>query len=218
MKKTILFQNPEIAVLVPDGQYRAKDLFRVEEELRKHGTLIFTSLPSNLFSASSAGKFVPASGYENVWIRDNVYVAYAHHIIGQTQVAASAARAMIKFFGIQRNRFENIISGAVDPQDVANRPHVRIDGYHLKEISNQRWSHAQNDALGYSLWLYAKLSYSNHVVLDDLAISTLALFPRYFEAIRFWQDEDSGHWEEARKVSASSIGAVVAGLEALLAL
>jgi len=42
----------------------------------------------------------------------------------------------------------------------------------------------------------------------------LALFPRYFQAIRYWEDRDSGHWEEARKVSASSIGVATAGLAA----
>jgi phosphorylase kinase alpha/beta subunit len=31
-------------------------------------------------------------------------------------------------------------------------------------------------------------------------------------AIQYWKDKDSGHWEEVRKVSASSIGVVVAGL------
>jgi len=42
----------------------------------------------------------------------------------------------------------------------------------------------------------------------------LVLLVRYFEAIRYWEDADSGHWEEARKISASSIGVVVAGLDA----
>jgi phosphorylase kinase alpha/beta subunit len=46
-------------------------------------------------------------------------------------------------------------------------------------------------------------------------VETLALFPLYFRAITYWQDEDSGHWEETRKISASSIGTVVAGLKAL---
>ena len=49
---------------------------------------------------------------------------------------------------------------------------------------------------------------------DANAVSVLTRLVRYFAAIRFWQDEDSGHWEEQRKVSASSIGTVVAGLEA----
>src|SRR5262249_25816362 len=34
-------------------------------------------------------------------------------------------------------------------------------------------------------------------------------------AIEYWTDKDSGHWEEEPKVSASSIGAVVAGLRQL---
>jgi GH15 family glucan-1,4-alpha-glucosidase len=39
------------------------------------------------------------------------------------------------------------------------------------------------------------------------------IFPDYFEAIEFWQDLDSGAWEEGKKVNNSSVGAVVAGLE-----
>jgi hypothetical protein len=39
------------------------------------------------------------------------------------------------------------------------------------------------------------------------------LFPDYFEAIEFWRVEDSGAWEEGRKVNNPSVGAVVAGLE-----
>ena len=46
----------------------------------------------------------------------------------------------------------------------------------------------------------------------------LSLFARYFEKIRYWQDEDSGHWEEARKIEASSIGVVVGALEEFQAL
>jgi phosphorylase kinase alpha/beta subunit len=40
-------------------------------------------------------------------------------------------------------------------------------------------------------------------------------FAAYLNAIRFWEDEDSGHWEEVRKINASSIGVVVGGLEAM---
>lgn len=216
--ETMPFQNPELAALIPSGHYSAEDLSRIEAELRSHGTLTFARLPSGLFSASSAGESIASSGYANVWVRDNVYVAYAHHVSAQTPVAAGVARALIKFFGHHCHRFEDIISGVVNTQDVSKRPHVRFDGHRLAEISNQHWSHAQNDALGYFLWLYAKLAHSEHVALDELAVSTLALFPRYFEAIRFYQDEDSGHWEEVRKISASSIGTVVAGLDALLLL
>ena len=60
------------------------------------------------------------------------------------------------------------------------------------------------------LWLYALLARDGHVALDEPALDVLALVPRYLAAIRYWQDEDSGHWEETRKISASSIGTVVA--------
>ncbi len=38
----------------------------------------------------------------------------------------------------------------------------------------------------------------------------LTLFPLCFEAIAYWQDEDSDHWEEDRKITASSIRVVIA--------
>ena len=50
---------------------------------------------------------------------------------------------------------------------------------------------------------------------DQADLDVLARFPLYFKAIAYWRDEDSGHWEETRKVSASSIGVVVAGLREL---
>jgi hypothetical protein len=52
------------------------------------------------------------------------------------------------------------------------------------------------------------------------SIPTASASPRFvrYLADPFWQDEDSGHWEETRKISASSIGVVVAGLREWLAL
>ena len=55
---------------------------RIEVELERNGTLTFARLPSGLFSASSAGESVASSGYANVWVRDNVYVAFAHQVSG----------------------------------------------------------------------------------------------------------------------------------------
>jgi hypothetical protein len=135
-------------------------------------------------------------------------------VSGDTDVAAGVARALITFFGRYHHRFDDIISGAADPDDVSRRPNIRFDGNPLAEIPEQ-WAHAQNDALGYFLWLYSRLAATGDVPLDNESLSTLARFPRYFEAIRFWHDEERPLG--GRKVSASSIGTVVAGLEAFLA-
>jgi len=65
--------------------------------------------------------------------------------------------------------------------------------------------------------MYCRLACEGVVKPHRKEVETLTLFPRYFEAIRYWADEDSGHWEEGRKIEASSIGAVVAGLAKLRA-
>ncbi len=95
-----------------------------------------------------------------------------------------------------------------------NRPHIRFNGNDLSEI-NQKWSHAQNDALGYFLWLFCKLANDKKISITPEQNQLLALFALYFEKIEYWQDEDNGHWEEAKKIEASSIGVVVAALTEL---
>jgi phosphorylase kinase alpha/beta subunit len=213
----VIIHNTGLARLIPAGDYRACDLARIESTLRDHGTLTFVRLPSGLYSACSAGASIEVSGYGNVWVRDNFYVALAQHVTGKTQLAVDTVRALLAFYSRHHRRFDDIIAGKVDPHDVAKRPHVRFDGGSLDELP-ERWPHAQNDSFGYVLWLASKLAAGGDLVATADAISVLHLMPRYLEAIRFWEDEDSGHWEEQRKISASSIGTVVAGLEALLEL
>jgi hypothetical protein len=195
------FHDSALARLVPDGNYRADDLARVEAALSDHQKLTFVRLPSGLYSASSAGESIAATGYANVWVRDNIYVAFAHHVTGARHIATEVVEALIGSFTRHCHRFDDIISDAVGPQDVANRPHVRFDGRTLS-----------------LLWLSSTLAASGALRPDANAVSVLTRLVRYFAAIRFWQDEDSGHWEEQRKVSASSIGTVVAGLEEFAAL
>lgn len=173
-------------------------------------------LASGLFPAAEVTTSTASSGYGNVWVRDDVFVAYAHHFRGASEVAARTVQAIFDYFWRHRDRFEAIIGGAADPDDVMRRPHVRFDGETLEEITSEKWPHAQNDALGYALWLFSKLVGEGVLELDPHSADMVRLFVRYFAAIRYWEDDDSGHWEERRKRSASSIGTVVAGLEALL--
>jgi hypothetical protein len=165
--------------------YRRTDLDRLEAFLIERGVLQFRPLESGLYSAVQTE--TTASGYQNVWVRDNVFVAHAHAANGRTEVAVAVVRALTKYFLKHLHRFDGIISGSVDRNDPMQRVNVRFDGNTLEELP-QKWAHAQNDALG------------------------------YFQAIRFWQDEDSGHWEETRKVEASSIGVVTGGLNTLQAM
>src|SRR3569623_3758363 len=105
-----------------------------------------------------------------------------------------------------------------DPGQPAYRAHIRFDGQTLHELPDETWPHAQNDALGYFVWLVSSLARQRALRLSPEEAQTLLLFVRYFQAIRFWEAADSGHWEETPKVSASSIGTVLAGLRELGAL
>lgn len=95
-----------------------------------------------------------------------------------------------------------------------NRPHIRFNGNNLSEI-NEKWAHAQNDALGYFLWFFCKLANAKEIIPTESQKQLLALFALYFDKIQYWQDEDNGHWEEAKKIEASSIGVVIVALTEL---
>jgi len=202
----ILFHNPELESLHVPGVYRRDRVDTIEQALRDRGALQFAALSTGLYPASSAGD-LGVSGYGNVWVRDNVFVAFALQESGSPAAAAAVASGLLRFYNSHRHRFDNGSHG-----DVMGRPHVRFNGQTLQEITGESWPHAQNDALGYCLWLCARMARLRLLTLDASGVDTLAAMAGYFAALRYWEDEDSGHWEETRKISASSIGAVVAGL------
>lgn len=201
--------HPDLARLVK-ARYVGAEIQRIFKLLSGRGTFEFERLENGLFPAAGVAPG-DISGYHHVWVRDNVFVADALFRIGRVDEAASTARALAAFYRKHAFRFADIIEGRRDPSDPMVRPHVRFDGERLAEL-DEHWAHAQNDALGYFLWLHCQLARAK-VVETDLALYTM--FARYFEAIRFWEDEDSGHWEETRRVRASSIGVVTGALRTL---
>src|SRR5690606_20273773 len=148
--------------------------------------------------------------------RDNCHIAHALWATGQKELAVNATRSLLTFYRKHAWRFRDVISGKADPSDPMQRPHIRFDGESLSEL-DVRWAHAQNDALGYFLWLTCKLMRSGDLTAGPDDLELFGLVVAYFATIEYWQDEDSGHWEEARKIEASSIGTVVAGLTELRA-
>ena len=179
--------------------------------LEDQGTFRFPTLANGLFSAAAGeSDEFHLTGYRNVWVRDNVHIAHAHSQWGEIDKAVRATKSLMAYFVKYRKRLSDINSGLADPDEPMNRPHIRFDGDHLAEL-NEKWSHAQNDAMGGFLWLAGKLAEQcdwnaeEHAVLDEIAT--------FLRTVRYWQDEDSGHWEEVRKIAASSIGIVTAALE-----
>lgn len=196
-------------------RYELAEVHALSRFLDAQGTFRFPALENGLFSAAIADdKSYEYTGYQNVWVRDNIHIAHAHAIGGKPEAATRTLLALMSYFKKCKNRFDGILSGEVDPSNPMNRPHVRFDGKNLSEI-DQEWAHAQNDALGYFLWLTCRLARQGVFNLQRGDLEILGRFLFYFQAIRYWEDEDSGHWEETRKISASSIGTATAALEEL---
>jgi phosphorylase kinase alpha/beta subunit len=195
-------------------KYTLQDIHQIESFLENKGTFSFPALENGLFSAALLGKEGEYTGYTNIWVQDNIHIAHAHYIVGKSGVAVKNINTLMTYFKKHQERFEKIITGEADAQEPMNRPYIRFNGHHLEELQ-EKWAHAQNDALGYFLWFYCRLANHKLVVPQQEEMKMLALFVLYFQTIRYWEDEDSGHWEEVRKISASSMGIVVAALKEL---
>jgi hypothetical protein len=208
-----LLKSNAVSEFIKDP-YAVKDLELITNFLQERETFLFPALGNGLFPAAIVEASTEYTGYAAVWIRDNVFVAYAHYIIGETEIAIKTMTCLLQYFREYKNRFEDVINATTDPENVMSRPHVRFNGDALEEI-NQIWQQAQNDALGYFLWFFCKIVDDGILDLTKQDADILSLFPFYFKAISYWNDEDSGHWEEDRKIEASSIGIVIASLKSL---
>jgi hypothetical protein len=191
----------------------------LREFLCAQGTLDFPASTGGLYAAAAGtGADFEVSGYRSVWVRDNMQIAWAQYRADhQATAAVRCVLTIAEFYRRHQRRFVEIIAGTADAQDPMNRPHIRFNGSDLTELP-EKWAHAQNDALGYFLWLTGRLAIDGHLPPSHMPWDVLGLLLQYWQRIEVWQDEDSGHWEEVRKVAASSIGCALAGLETLATL
>ncbi|KAJ3282582.1 hypothetical protein HK104_010824 [Borealophlyctis nickersoniae] len=219
----VLIHNDELEPYVKSS-YTPDDVKAIWSLLDKHNSLKFRTVEGRgLFKAAETSvaegetaEDTGYTGYDNIWVRDNIHIAHAHVLMNKHSVAVAALNDIVAFWQKYRIRWEDCIKGVADYNgDVQERPHIRFNGTELKE-NEVRWSHAQNDAIGYFVWLYSKLAREGKI--EKVDADMLALIVLYHKKIEFWQDEDSGHWEEVRKVAASSIGCATAGYRELAAL
>jgi hypothetical protein len=142
-----------------------------------------------------------------------MWVAYSRWYCGDAPSALATVRSIEAFLRTQMPRMAAIIDNPELKESVQRRPHVRFDAQALTEVGGD-WAHAQNDALAYAMWMRLRLTDTE--ALDSAECELWELLARYFGAIEYWSDLDSGAWEESRKINASSVGAVLAALLFLL--
>ncbi|MGB2636348.1 MAG: glycoside hydrolase family 15 protein [Candidatus Acidiferrum sp.] len=206
-------ENGLLRHLIADT-YTPESLGQIKQVLAEYRTHQILPVANGLFAASSSQAVDSATGYQNVWIRDNVMVADSLRRRGELAPAIACMQGLTRFFQKQMPRFREIIDDPVRVlrEDANRRPHIRFTAQTLGELP-EKWPHAQNDALGHALWFRYVLANSGALPMSAADYEIYGIFPAYFGAIEYWQDRDSGAWEEGRKINNSSVGAVVAGLE-----
>ncbi|AMV19942.1 glycoside hydrolase family 15 protein [Planctomyces sp. SH-PL14] len=183
--------------------------------LEEQGTFHFPRLQNGLFSAAAGtAEDFETTGYQHIWVRDNMHIAHAHLAIGQVDVAVQCVNTLLDYFTKHRHRMTTIEAEDIDYSNPMNRPHIRFDGRTLSELE-EKWAHAQNDALGYFVWLTARLARQGHLTLTADQREVVLDIVRFWDKVKYWEDEDSGHWEEVRKIAASSVGVALAALKEL---
>ncbi len=182
--------------------------------LEDNDAFTFPQLESGLFPGANFDNLASdETGMADAWIRDSACIGLALMKSGRRDAASKAAVATVKCFESIAERFEEIITAGRAPEDDTLRPPVRFTGQ--QSIPEYEWANAQNDAIGYGL-LFIGESVKEGILTSDASLQKLVnLLVNYLEVIAYWQDEDSGHWEEIKKLSASSVGTVVSGLRAV---
>ncbi len=181
--------------------------------LVKNNCFNFPQLKSGLFPAAIFDDpKKDKTGMTDAWLRDTACIGIMLLKSGEHTIAGHTTRGVINKLSESRKAFEDAIKNKLGSKKIV-RQAVRYSGQ--ESVPRYDWANAQNDALGYALQLIGLAASSHIIKLNKADITTIDLIVDYLEAISYWKDTDSGHWEEVQKVNASSIGTVVGGLRSI---
>lgn len=166
---------------------------------------------SGLFAA--ANKAV-GTGYDKSWLRDNFYETIAFEVIGDWNTVEKTYEAILQIL----IKHEDKIDWAIEnkPTESFQYIHARFHPETFDEFW-ESWGNKQNDAVGCILFRIGELeaNQKRSILKDEAHIRIVNKLVKYLEAIEYWQDRDSGMWEEDEELHASSVGACVAGLRSI---
>ncbi len=166
---------------------------------------------SGLFIASKRG--VP-TGYDKSWLRDNFYETIAFEIIGDWKTVEKTYRAILKIFLKHEHKIDEAI--VEKPKNTYQYIHARFHPETFDEFWEE-WGNKQNDAVGCILFRLGELEINQKrsILKTEDHFRIVNKLVKYLASIEYWQDKDSGMWEEDEELHASSVGACVAGLKSI---
>lgn len=187
---------------------------KLATDIQKHIDNIRTlGTDSGLFLASARSV---ATGYDKAWLRDNFYTSLAFEAVEDWDTVHRLWRAILNIL----TKHEYKIEWATKSKPYASWQYIHAR-YHPETFDEywDEWGNKQNDAVGAILFKLGELEERGHgVIKSDADKRVIQRLVDYLGAVEYWQDPDSGMWEEHEEIHASSIGACLAGLEKVQAL
>ena len=82
-------------------RYSLKDLQKISHVLSENNSLYFPAFDNGLFSAAAVKDSNQYTGYQAVWVRDNIHITHAHYLLGtddERQIAVKTVKCLAKDF------------------------------------------------------------------------------------------------------------------------
>jgi GH15 family glucan-1,4-alpha-glucosidase len=183
---------------------------KVQEKLIAQHLKILEGLQyqSGLFAAS---KKDIATGYDKAWLRDNFYECLAFEVVGDMDTVKKTYRAILDIFKKHEFKIDHAISRK--PEHTHQYIHPR---YHPETFDEywEEWGNKQNDSIGCVLFKIGSLEKDQPglIIRDEDDKRVVQKLVWYLSTLEYWNDPDSGMWEESQELHASSVGACLAGL------
>jgi phosphorylase kinase alpha/beta subunit len=150
--------------------------------------------------------------YQNVWIRDSIYMLLAFEALGLIDELREGAYALLDRI-LLRWAYKLdwcIVKGAPESEWHYLHPRFSPDG---SEIYSELWSLKQHDAVGLALWGLCRWHERFGIFRDDYTdFHLMQKLVWYLDRINVPYLPDSGIWEEGATVHLSSLAAVAAAL------
>jgi GH15 family glucan-1,4-alpha-glucosidase len=163
-------------------------------------------LPNGLYLASLS------NDYHYVWLRDSFYMSlpFLDKVDGNFEKTYHRILDLFKEY-----EWKIDIHTRQRPIQQWEYIHSRYSAHEVKELE-MPWGHAQHDAIGAILWGIGMGESSGKRIIRDLKDhEIIQKLVWYLQCIHYWEDADNGMWEEWKEVHSSSVGACVAGLQAV---
>ncbi|MFP4118715.1 MAG: adenylate/guanylate cyclase domain-containing protein [Candidatus Woesearchaeota archaeon] len=152
--------------------------------------------------------------YDKNWLRDILYRHDASRVLGDWKTIEKTVNRILKNFLNNEYKIDSLLEDD-------NTPHMQSIVYYHKKSQDDHfwdhWNHKQHDSVGILLYLIAQLEdYKKTYIQKEIDhIRIVNKLVKYLQKMKYWDGVPDEYWEENEELHASSVGACVAGLEAI---